>query len=255
MKRFLMMLGLALCVATPTLAQSAPATAAPKPEAKPAAATLPTVDQLLEKYVAALGGKEALEKVTSRVSKGSFEIPAMGASGAFESVEKAPNQTATTIDIPGFGTLNIVFDGKNGYQKDPMQGLREASGAELAMMKLDAEMYGALKMKSLYKSLEVKSKEKVATGEAYLLVATPNEGSPVKLYFAADTYLLVRREAETDSPQGKMPTEATMEDYRTVDGIKIPFVIKTNTPAVSFVVKVEEVKQNVPVDAAKFAKP
>lgn len=256
MKRFATILCLALCSATLTFAQAQPKAEAPKAEAKPAAAVvLPTVDQVLAKYVEAIGGKAAIEKHTSRTSKGSFEIPAMGLNGTLQTFEKAPNMTATFIELAGVGGINIIFNGKQAWQQDPMTGLREMTGAELATTKIEAEFYGALKMKDLYKTIVVKSKEKVGSAEAYLVEATPAEGSPVKLYFDATSGLLVRRESEQESPQGKMPTELLLEDYRVVDGVKMPFVVKTSTPAMAFVIKLEDVKHNVTIDDAKFAKP
>ena len=254
MKRFVMICFFVLLATSLAFAQTPPPTKTEtKPEPKPTA--LPSVDQVLDKYVQAIGGKAALEKVNSRTSKGTFEIPAMGANGTFMSYEKAPNLTASTIDIPGFGTVNIVFDGKSGWQKDPMQGLREQTGAELVMVKINSEFYGPLKMKDLYKKVEVKGKDKVGSAEVYIIEATPSEGSPVKLSFDATTGLLVRQEMEQETPQGKMPTEVLLEDYRVVDGVKLPFVVKTSTPAFGFVVKLEEVKHNVTIDDAKFSKP
>src|SRR5581483_11404835 len=99
-----------------------------------------------------------------------------------------------------------------GWQKDPMQGLREQTGAELALVKIQSEFYGPLKMKDLYKKLEVKGKDKVGAAEVYVVEATPPEGSAIKLSFDATTGLLLRQEAETESPQGKMPTETLVED-------------------------------------------
>jgi hypothetical protein len=261
MKRFAMLLCLALCSVTLAFAQTQPKADAPKAdaakaEAKPAATTaLPTVDEVLAKYIEAIGGKAALEKHTSRTSKGTFEIPAMGLSGTVQTFDKAPNMTATSIELAGVGTINIVFNGNQAWQQDPMTGLREMTGPELAMMKIEGNFYSALKLKELYKSIAVKSKEKVGSAEAYLVEAVPAEGSPVKMYFDATSGLLVRREAEQESPQGKMPTELLLEDYRVVDGVKMPFVVKTNTPAMAFVIKIEEVKHNVAIDDAKFAKP
>lgn len=256
MKRFAMSCFFVLSVASLAFAQTQPA---PKPEAKPepkpATAALPSVDQILDKYVQALGGKAALEKQTSRFSKGTFEIPAMGANGTFQSFEKAPNLSATVVEIPGFGAINSVFDGKNGWSKDPMQGVREQTGAELVMVKINSEFHSATKMKDLYKKLEVKGKDKVGAAEVYVVEATPSEGGPVKMSFDAATGLLVRQEMETESPLGKLPTEILIEDYRVVDGVKLPFVLKTNTPAFSSLIKLEEVKHNVAIDDAKFSKP
>jgi hypothetical protein len=82
----------------------------PATPSKPAA--LPSVDQVLDRYVQAIGGKAVIEKQTSRVSKGSFELAAFGASGTAEVYEKAPNKTVAIVNIAGFGVIQEGFDGK-----------------------------------------------------------------------------------------------------------------------------------------------
>lgn len=47
----------------------------------------------------------------------------------------------------------------------------------------------------------------------------------------------------------------TLEDYKDVDGLKLPFAIHQDLPEISLLIKYQDVKQNVPVDDAKFAKP
>ncbi len=84
------------------LGVAAAAQAPQPPEPKPAAA-LPTVDQVLDRYVEALGGKAAVEKLNSRVSKGTFDAVAQGASGTVEIYAKAPNKLASIADVSGFG--------------------------------------------------------------------------------------------------------------------------------------------------------
>ncbi len=226
-----------------------------KPEAKPATAELPSVDKILAKNIEALGGKAALEKLTSRLAKGSFELPAMGASGTFEAYDKAPNKSGMRIEIAGFGTIVSNFDGTQAWSQDPMSGLRELSGLELAATKLHADYFKELKMKELYKKLEVKGKEKVGSAEAYVVEATPAEGAPEKFYYDAATGLLLRHDAERESPQGKMAIEITFEDYSVVDGVQVWHTMKQSTPAYAMTMKVTEIKHNVAIDDAKFGKP
>src|SRR5215813_1278395 len=228
--------------------------AADKQAAKPAA-SMPSVDQVLDKYVQALGGKAALEKQTSRVAKGSFEIPAFGATGTLESYAKAPNKRVTIIDIPGFGTVYEGFDGKSGWAKDPQQGLRDQSGSELASAKIESEFHRDTKLKQLYPKIVVKGKDKVGDKEAYVLEATPTEGPTETWYFDVASGLLVRSDAERESPQGKVPVQVYVDSYKDFDGVKIPSVLRQVTPAFTLNIKIEDVKHNVQVDETKFNKP
>ncbi|HXG92195.1 MAG TPA: hypothetical protein VNN73_07465 [Blastocatellia bacterium] len=222
-------------------------------DSKPADA--PSVDQILNKYVEASGGKAAIEKQTSRMAKGTFEIPAMGASGTAEVYEKAPNKSLIVITIPGFGVVQEGFNGTVAWSQNPQEGLREKSGQELADTKLDAEFYKTLKLKQLYPKITFKGKEKVGDKEAYHLEATPAEGSTEQWYFDAASGLLIRSDSERETPQGKMPVKTFMEDYRDVNGVKMPFSMRQELPMFTLTIKIDEVKPNVPIDDAKFNKP
>jgi hypothetical protein len=226
----------------------------PAADAKPAA-DMPTADQIVEKYVQAIGGKAAIEKQTSRVSKGTFDLPAFGASGTAEIYEKAPNKTASVITIAGFGVVQEGYDGKIAWSQDPQSGLREKAGAELASAKLDAEFLKPLKIKQLYPKLVVKGKDKVGDKEVYVVEATPVESSVETWYFDTQTGLMLRQDAERESPQGKQPIQVYLDNYKDVDGIKLPFKIHQVTPAFTIDIKIDEVKHNVPIDDAKFNKP
>lgn len=232
----------------------APKSEAPKNDAK-AAAGAPTVDEILDKFVKAIGGKEAIEKVNSRSSKGSFEMEAMNMTGTFESFAKAPNKSAMTITIPNFGNINNVFDGTKAWAADPMSGLRELSGAELATTRREADFYAPLNFKKNYTKLEVKGKEKVGSGEAYVIEATPAEGTSEKYYFDATTGLLARHDTERDTPQGKMAMELYFEDYKPVDGLKVAHTLRQVSPMFSLSIKFAEVKHNSAIDEKAFAKP
>jgi outer membrane lipoprotein-sorting protein len=265
MKRISLILAFALLAALTTAAQEKPKNDAPgktempkaeAPKADAKAAALPTAEAIYDNYVKAVGGKEAIEKITSRSMKGSFDLEAFGVAGApVEMFAKAPNKSATKIDIPGFGVVNRVYDGATAWSSDPMAGLRELSGLELAQMKRGSDFYQELNYKEHYNKLEVKGKEKVGSSEAYVIEATPSEGGPEKLYFDVNTNLLVRHDAEVESPQGKLLMETYMEDYKVVDGVKIPHTVKQVNPAMTIVIKITEVKNNVDIDDAKFNKP
>jgi hypothetical protein len=231
---------------------------ATKKEEKPAAsaaAALPTVEDILDKYVKALGGKEACLKLTSRTVKGTFLIEAMNASGSLEAFTKAPNKNATIITIEGFGTINSVYDGSKGWANDPFTGFRELTGAELATTKRDADFYAMLNFNKNYPKLVVKGIEKVGSSDAYVVEATPAEGPPEKFYFDVKNGLLTRHDSERESPQGTMAIQRYFEDYKPVDGVNFAHTWKQVTPVFEVTTKFTEVKNNTEIDETKFNKP
>ncbi|HEX5734928.1 MAG TPA: hypothetical protein VF131_19010 [Blastocatellia bacterium] len=246
MKRIMTVILLSLALSVAAFAQEAK----PKP-----AEAMPTADQIIEKYVQAMGGKAAIEKLNSRTTKGTLDIPSVGMSGSVETYEKAPNKWISIANVAGFGSVQTAYDGTKGWSDHPALGLRDLAGVELANTKLEAEFHKAIKLKQLYPTITVKGKEKVGDKDAYLLEATPKEGTAEKWYFDAQTGLLIRTDAVQDTPEGQIPNEIYFDEYKEVDGVKVPVAMRISNPMFVINIKTQEVKHNVPVDDAKFNKP
>jgi hypothetical protein len=214
----------------------------------------PTVDQVLDKAVTALGGRAAMEKVTSRTGKGTIEIPDAGMSGSIQVFEKAPNMNAVVIDLGGM-QIRQAFDGTVAWEDNPQEGLKVKSGVELAEAKREATFNPELKMKELYTKLTVRGREKVGTSDAWVVDAVPAEGSPVVFYFDVESGLPVRMDATRESPQGAIPVQAYLEDYRAIDGVKVAHVLRQVTPMFTMTMRLTEVKHNVTLDDKMFKKP
>jgi hypothetical protein len=238
-----------------TFAQtSTPAQSSSKTQAAATSST-PSTDQILNKYIEASGGRSAWQKLNSRVSKGTVDIPAMNASGTIEMREKAPKQILVTVTVSG-AVFSQGFDGTVGWSNDPQNGVREQTGAELAETRRDADFYHPLDMHTLYSKFKVAGTENVGEHPTYVMEATPADGGdPDKLYFAADTGLLVRAISQHHSPEGVDSIQEDFNDYRVVDGIEMPFAIHQTSSQMDFTIKIEEVHHNVELDDAQFSKP
>jgi zinc protease len=222
-----------------------------------ASAALPTVDAVLENYVKAIGGREAALKISSRVSKGTFELASLaGVKGQLEIYEKAPNKQVAILNIPGIGEEAEGFNGAIAWELEPDSGVvHEKTGLELASARREADFYEDLRFKELYTRLTIKGVEKVGTAQAYVLEAVPAEGSAAHFYFDTQTGLLLRHDSIEEGEEGKRSVEEYYSDYRAVDGIKVPFAIHEVSPGMDFTIKLSEVKHNVAIDDAKFNKP
>ncbi|MBV9925227.1 MAG: hypothetical protein JOZ96_09455 [Acidobacteria bacterium] len=236
-----------------TPAPAATPAAQAKPEAK-ADEQLPAAEVLFDKYLTALGGEAALGKFKSRVTRGSIEIAPMGVKGTFESSQKAPQMSVTTMNLTGLGTLQQGFDGAVGWAKDPFTGLRELKGGELAAVRR-AAFINPSGWRKAYNSMKTTGRAKVGDREAYVIEGAYGGDTPDKLYFDAQTGMLLRMDAVVDSPQGRVLSETTFEDYREVDGVKVPHTVRAVLGAATIVTKVEEVKHDVALEDKLFAKP
>lgn len=220
-------------------------------------ATSKSVDAVLESYVKALGGRAAVQKISTRVSKGTFEITSLaGVKGSLEVYEKAPNKQVAMLTIPGIGTQAEGFDGQTAWALEPDSGVvHDKTGLELASARRDAEFYEEIKLKELYTRMTLKGIEKVGARATYVVEAVPAEGSPERFYFDTATGLLIRHDSVEEGDEGKRSVEEYYDDYRVVDGVKMPFSLRQVSPGMEIIIKITEVKQNVPVDDSKFNKP
>ncbi len=258
MKKFIAIAGLVLALSFSVYAQTSaqPATAqSPAKAATPAsAAALPTADQILDHYLQATGGRDAWKKLTTRVSKGTIDLTGKDMTGTLELNEKAPNQTLAVVSIGG-ASFRQGFDGKVGWSDDPQNGLRELGGEELAETRRDADFSHPVNMHELYKKFTVTGRENVDDHNTYIVEAAPEDSAPEKLYFDTQSGLLIRVISQRHTPDGVTSIQIDLSDYRDVDGIKLPFAIRQTAGEAEFTMKFDEIRHNVEVDSAQFAKP
>lgn len=218
-------------------------------------------DEVLAAYVNALGGRAALEKINSRTAKGSFEVLGIALSGPAEMYARAPNKMLTIWTVPGQTTLKEGFDGTVGWQEDPEDGVVDKTGLELGSAIRDADFYQPLKLRVQYPSLFFKGPVKIALFKAngergvereLLALQAPRNNQPRIFYFDPQAGLLLRVEERNAANQ--ITSAIEFDDYREVDGVKVPFVIHRVEDA-HFLIKLTEVKQNVAIDDAIFVKP
>ncbi len=242
-----------LALTVSALAQTAATPATPPAASKSDAAT-PSTDQVLDKYVNAIGGQAAWYKLTSRVSKGTIDIPAMGVSGTVEIHEKAPDSMIAVVNVAG-SVFERGFDGTVGWSDDPMNGQRTLSGAELADSKRQADFYHQLDIRKHYPKLVVTGTEKVGDHGTYVIEATSPSGDVDKMYFDTQSGLLVRAVTNIHSAQGPAVVQADLTDYRDVDGIKLPYAVHQTTAESAYTITFTEIHHNVPLADSQFAKP
>ena len=218
-------------------------------------AKTPTVKEILAKYVQAIGGRANYEKIKSRMTKATQDVPTAGIKGTIEIYAAAPNKSFTKAVIGGIGEFFEGFDGKNAWSINPLQGSRDKSGEELVQTKLRYDFYRDINLDKLYPKIELKGTEKVGANEAYVLIATPDNLPSETFYFDTKSGLLIRQDITATSPEGKTPSKNFFEDMREIDGVKIPFRMRTILPQFEVVTTLTEVKNNIVVEDAKFTKP
>jgi outer membrane lipoprotein-sorting protein len=183
--------------------------------------------------------------------------------GTVEIYNKAPNKTRVymKIDLSAMGAGEMIIDnrcdGEKGYASNSMQGDREITGGQLEAMRNGVFPSALLNYKEAGAKVEVAGKEKVGDRDAIVLQFVPKTGPASKQYFDAENYQLLKLVAKIDVPElgGEIEQSTELQDYREVDGVKIPFKVKMTNPAQTFTMTFTKVEHNKPLDDSMFTKP
>src|SRR5437879_1912774 len=179
-----------------------------------------SADPIVEKYLAAVGGAEALRKISSRAEKGSAIMG--GHPLPIEIFAQAPDKRMSVTHLPE-GDIITAYDGKTGWLGNPGRPPRPMGKSESEAARLDADMSLAAHIKTVFPELKVAPAEKIGDHEVTVVRGLREGLPPVKLYFDPQSGLLLRMLRYNDSPLGLNPTQIDYADYRDAGGVKIPF--------------------------------
>jgi hypothetical protein len=191
--------------------------------AAPAAAQeLPPAQQLVARYLDAIGGRDAvLAQRTSR-TRGTFAMPAAGLSGELEVVMAPPGRMATTVEIPGVGTIRSGYDGTVGWSVDPMMGARLMSGGELEALREQANPLMAVRDASLFRSMETVRRHEMGGQPCWEVRSVTTGGREILDCYHVETGLLVAQTSTTESPMGSMQSTNHFSEYKEFGGVLVP---------------------------------
>lgn len=216
--------------------------------------SLPTVDEVLAHYIEALGGATALKAITSRITKGSLDVVGVSRNGSFEINELAPNKNLTRMESYTLGAISLGFNGRTAWMKN-RSGLRELKGSDLAAMQLNSDIYEPLRLKNKFAKVTLLGKSKIGYRDVYVLELQPSTGPSQKLHLDAETFLPVRINATRINGSQMVGVEMYLDDWRTVDGIKLPFSITQTFAGLTLLFRINEVRHNVQLDSSIFDMP
>ena len=183
------------------------------------ASSLPPARQLIDKHIAAVGGRQALLAHKNARLKGSFEVPAQGMQGEFEMLSANPNLMAMKVTIPGIGDITSGYDGKTAWTNNPMQGPRIMSGKELDALK-EAGPEAELRDASLLTSAETVEKTTMGGQACYKVKLVWKSGRTTYDCYSVDSGLRVGQQMSQESPMGTVEVQTTLSDYTDFGGVK-----------------------------------
>lgn len=223
--------------------------------AAPASLGQPTAQQILDKYIQALGGAANLAKITSYTEKGTSHLFDEAANDPAEIFAKAPDHLATLVHQRG-GDLARTYDGKDAWVMLPLTVTSEYQlhASMLEGAKLDAQMAFPLGLPKFFTNWKV-GYPTTLNGKDVSVIQGSRGGLLATFYFDKETGLLTRMIRTATSAVGRVPTQIDYQEYRSVNGVMMPdkWVFGWVSGREEYVIT--EIHPNAPVDESKFARP
>jgi len=133
--------------------------------------------------------------------------------------------------------------------------VREIPSVEVASAKPEVDLQLPLHIKQLFNEVKTAGTEKIGDRESYVVAGINSGEIAAKFYFDKESGYLLRILRYTKSPLGRNSTQIDYADFRTLNGLKVPFRKTIARPNSRLTVQIEDAEFNVPVDVKKFARP
>jgi hypothetical protein len=214
----------------------------------------PTVQQVFDKYVAAVGKPEAVRQFQTLVAKGTATA-SQGRTQNFEVTLKGTDKGLLSVEVPQGGAMRRAVSGTTGWMSGP-RGTRAFGPNEIAEARRNLDYFNVVKFAPAA-TMRVAGRRKVGDRDAVVVVDRPSENVQRRYFFDAESGLLLRVVTLTDAILNQLPEQIDFEDYRDVDGVKLPFVVRVSTidTSNSRTQTITEVKHGVPVEDTLFNMP
>ena len=212
------------------------------------------VNKILDRFIEAAGGKEAIEGVKSYKMRGHFEMPKLDVRGKMEVWAKDPQKSLTIIEFPGL-ILRKGYDGETHWAQTPYGSITMTGPQEMSEIESDSEVYNASRIRNLYDRMKLESKGRLSGRDVYIVEGQPTKGPAEKLFFDVENGLLVRWDMARRQANRRVFVKVYLNDYRDIDGVKIPFSVRMVFELFQFSLTVDEMQHNVEINDAIFRKP
>ena len=216
-----------------------------------------SAEQILDKYLQAIGGGAAAGRLTSLVAKGTYEgFDTLSAKVPVEIFANSPSQMAMVVHTQN-GDSVTAFDGKVGWiaAADKLMRVLPLDGGDLEGAKMDASLSFPARIKQDFQWRTGFPSVSIADQPVEVIQNAARGATGAKLYFDAESGLLVRQVRFVDTAVGVIPTQIDYSDYRDVAGVKVPFKRVITWTDGRSTIELTQVQPNVRIDAAQFAKP
>ncbi|HTI43900.1 MAG TPA: photosynthetic reaction center cytochrome c subunit family protein [Vicinamibacterales bacterium] len=216
-----------------------------------------SADQILDKYLQAIGGAAQAAKLTSLTARGTYEgYDTLSAKVPVDIFANAPNQMTMVVHTQN-GDSVTTYDGRNGWiaAADKLMRVLPLDGGDLEGAKMDAALSFPARIKQDFQWRTGFPSVSIDDQPVDVIQNAARGATGAKLYFDSESGLLVRQVRFVDTAVGVIPTQIDYSDYRDVAGVKVPFKRVITWTDGRSTIELSQVQPNVRIQAAQFAKP
>jgi hypothetical protein len=210
-----------------------------------------SAEAVIEKYVEAIGGREAFARLSNRVMQGEFSLPDMGIFTRIEAYSVPPDKSYVHVDTGGYGTAANGVQGDLVWDLNPMAGARILEGAERAARLRQAAWDPLLAWQEHFREVTLGEEEEVHGRDCSKLIFTPHEGETETLLFDKESGLLTQTRTSLNGTR----FTGDFSDYREVDGVMIPFRIMVSSAQLNYGIRTESIEHNLEIPNDRFDPP
>lgn len=232
----------------------APAAQKPAPkESKSEAAkdaALPNARTILDRHIAAIGGKEAVLSHSSTKATGTFSVASAGMTGSLEVIAAKPDKSMVKINIPGVGEILEGFDGKNGWTLSPMTGPMLLEGKQLEEKRYDADFFSELHDDSRYTAITTVERTDFEGRPCYKVKLVRKNGGEDFEFYDVETGLKAGRIATRETPMGTITGTSVETDYKKFGNLLQPTTVKNTMMGMHQVITIASIEYDTVPPAA-----
>jgi hypothetical protein len=215
---------------------------------------LPSGAEIRERYIDALGGREALRATKSSHAVGKLEMPAQGLTASMEVFASAPNKLYTSMDMPGVGLITSGFDGEVGWTVNPIVGPMLLEGNNLNQVRQQADFYSVLEPDAYIESFEPTGRAEFEGVPCYEVTVLTTWGEEYVEYYEVETGLLRGNVRKQETAMGSVDATAVIVEYSAFGDILVPTRVIQRAMAMETILTVSSVEYDS-VDESLFEIP
>ena len=203
---------------------------------------LPSGRAVVNKFIAAMGGRDVVLAQSGRHMTGTFEVPSQGMSGALEVYGQPPNKMLVRVTIQGIGEITNGYDGTTAWTVNPMMGPMVLDSLQAQQTRQQADFYASLYPEDQITLLETVADTTFEGTASYKVKVTTAWGETYHEFFDKQSGLMLGSQRSNASAMGTVDVLTLVSDWRTVEGMRVPFKSVQRTMGIEQVVTMTTVE-------------